>query len=155
MAIAKIHTHEKWSSGAFGSRLKSYQDDTTGILSQNPSDYAVPETDAIILGAPFLICASGNSATQVIFNAESPKLRVLDVWAKAVGGAGGASDTALVDDGTTAITDAIDMNVADNVIVRAATIDDAKEDIAENGTLRVIRASAAVCDVYILCCRIV
>lgn len=77
-------------------------------------------------------------------------LMVLDVWAVAVGGAGASGDTVLVANGTTAITDALAMEVADKVVVRAGTIDDAQSLIAAGGTLRVTGASAVVCDVFVL-----
>jgi hypothetical protein len=73
----------------------------------------------------------------------------LDAWCVAVG-AGGAADTITVKNGSTAITDAIDMNVSDKVIVRAGTIDDAQHEIAAGGTLRVSGASAVTCEVYVL-----
>lgn len=52
-------------------------------------------------------------------------------------GAGTASDTITITDGTTAITDAIDISGADKTVARAATIDDAVYAIAASGTLRV------------------
>lgn len=77
------------------------------------------------------------------------KTRIVDVLCIAVGGAGGAGDTITVKNGATAITNAIDMNVADKVIVRAGTIDDASYEIAAAGTLRVTGASGVVCEVVV------
>jgi hypothetical protein len=81
------------------------------------------------------------------------RIRVLDVWCVATA-AGGASDTIIVKNGTTAITDAMDLNVSDKVIVRALTIDDAQHEIAAAGTLKVSGASAATCEVYVLAIRV-
>lgn len=82
------------------------------------------------------------------------KTRIIDVWCVAVGGAGGAGDTITVKNGATAITNAIDMNVADKVVVRAGTFDDAAWDIAAAGTLRISGASGVVCEVFVLGHRI-
>lgn len=58
-------------------------------------------------------------------------------------GAGGAGDTITVKNGATAITDAMDINVADTTIVWPATMDDAQFTIAAGGTLRVTRTKAS------------
>jgi hypothetical protein len=81
------------------------------------------------------------------------KIRVIDVWCVATA-AGGASDTIIVKNGSTAITNAIDMNVSDKVVVRAGTIDDAQHEIAAAGTLKVSGASAVTCEVYVLAVRV-
>lgn len=81
------------------------------------------------------------------------KIRVIDVWAVATA-AGGASDTIIVKNGSTAITDTMDLNVSDKVVVRALTIDDAQHEIAAAGTLKVSGASAATCVVYVLAIRV-
>jgi hypothetical protein len=71
------------------------------------------------------------------------------------GGAGGAGDTALLDNGTTAITDAMDMgSVADGTVVHATTIDDAYATIAKDGSMDVTTASSAVGTMTILCVRV-
>lgn len=77
------------------------------------------------------------------------KTRVIDAWCVAVG-AGAASDTITVKNGATAITDAMDLNIADKTIARATTIDDAQHEIAAGGTLRISGASAVTCEVYVL-----
>lgn len=85
------------------------------------------------------------------------KTRILDVWLVKTGGAGGSGDTITVKNGSTAITDAMDINVADKVVVRAGTIDDAQQEIAAAGTLKVTRtkgsANNAACKVYVLAVR--
>ena len=65
------------------------------------------------------------------------KFTVIDVIARNYGGAGTSSDVLTIKNDTTAITDAMDMNVADNLIVRAASIDDASHELAAGGTLNV------------------
>ena len=75
---------------------------------------------------------------------------VIDAWAIAVGGAGGAGDTITVSNDTTAISDAMDLQIADNTIARAATLDDAQRLIAAGSNLRVTGASAVTADVYVL-----
>lgn len=97
-----------------------------------------------------IVSVVGQTTTQTIFNAESPRLKVLDAWCVKTAGAG-AGDTVTIDDGTTAITDAMDCNVADKLIVRAASIDDATAVLEEGGTLRAVFASAAPADVFVLC----
>jgi hypothetical protein len=86
------------------------------------------------------------------------KTRVVDVWLVKTAGAGGASDTITVKNGATAITDAMDINVADKTVVRAGTIDDAQHEIAAAGTLRVTRTKVAAanvaCVVYVLGVRV-
>ncbi len=81
------------------------------------------------------------------------KTRILDVQCVSVG-AGGAADTITVKNGATAITDAIDMNVADKAVKRAGTIDTAQWDIAAAGTLRISGASAVNCEVIVYGIRV-
>jgi hypothetical protein len=85
------------------------------------------------------------------------KTRVTDVWAVKTGALGGAANTVQVKNGATAITDALDINIADKTIARATTIDDAQHDIAAAGTLRITRTKAggnAACTVYVLGIRV-
>lgn len=65
--------------------------------------------------------------------------------------AGGANDKITVKNGATAITDAMDINIADKAIVRAGTIDDAASVIAAAGTLRVTKTKASAANVA---CRV-
>lgn len=65
------------------------------------------------------------------------KTRVVDAWFVKTAGAGAASNTYTVKNGATAITNAMDGNVADQAIGRATTIDDAQHEVAASGTLRV------------------
>ena len=84
------------------------------------------------------------------------KTRVLQVIAinKAAGGAG---DGVTIKNGATAITDLIDMNAVDQTTKFATTIDDAAQDIAAGGTLRVTKANGANDqneDVYVIGMRV-
>ena len=66
------------------------------------------------------------------------KIRIVDVWCVHYGGAGEASDTIQVTDGSNnAITDAMDWSGADKTVVRAGEIDDANYVLASGTTLRV------------------
>jgi hypothetical protein len=67
---------------------------------------------------------------------------VTEVVVQKRGGAGAASNTITVKKGATAISDALDMNVADKVLVRASTIDDAQSTLAAGDTLRGSRAKS-------------
>ena len=86
------------------------------------------------------------------------KTLVTDVWLVKTAGAGGANDTIQVKSTGNAITNAMDINVADQTVVRAGTIDDAQHEIAAAGTLRVTRTKVAAanvaCVVYVLGVRV-
>lgn len=76
------------------------------------------------------------------------KMRVIDAWCVHTAGAG-AGDTIQIKETANAITDAMDLNVADEAVVRAGTIDDAEHDIPAGGTLRITGASAVDAEVYV------
>ena len=86
------------------------------------------------------------------------KTLVTDVWLVKTAGAGGANDTIQVKSTGNAITNAMDINVADQTVVRAGTIDDARHEIAAGGILRVTRTKVAAanvaCVVYVLGVRV-
>lgn len=86
------------------------------------------------------------------------KTLITDAWLIKTAGAGGASDTITVKSTATAITNAMDINVADKTVVRAGTIDDASNAIAAGGILRVTRTKVAAanvaCEVYVLGLRV-
>jgi len=82
--------------------------------------------------------------------------RILDAWF-VLTGAGVASTTFQVKNGTNAITDAMDASGSDTAIVRATTINDAYHEIAAAGTLRVTSATGATqpaAIVYVLGVRV-
>jgi hypothetical protein len=86
------------------------------------------------------------------------KERVVDAWLVKSNAAGGGAGTIQVKNAAAAISDAMSINVADQTVVRAATIDDAAHEIAAAGTLRIARTRSAstdeTCIVYVLCVRI-
>jgi hypothetical protein len=86
------------------------------------------------------------------------KTLVTDVHVVKTAGAGGAGDTITVKNAATAITNALDINIADKVVVRAGTIDDAQHEIAAGGTLKVTRTKGSganvACVVYVTGLRV-
>ena len=66
------------------------------------------------------------------------KFTLIDVQAKNIGGAGPANDTLTIKNGSNAVTDVMDMEGAENLIIRALSIDDAHHEIAAGSTLNVI-----------------
>lgn len=66
------------------------------------------------------------------------------------GGAGGSSDTLTVSNATNAITNAMDINVADQTVVRPTTVNDAYSTIDAAGTLRCTRTKASGANVACL-----
>jgi hypothetical protein len=106
-----------------------------------------------LAGVPFvlrLVTASG-TATYSFFNGSCPRgLRVLDFWCYAAA-AGGAADTVTLKNGSNNISNALDLNVADNTRVATTTLDDAYIDVEKNGTLSISTASDAVARAHVLC----
>jgi hypothetical protein len=82
----------------------------------------------------------------------SRKVRVIDAWCVATA-AGAAADTITIKNNTTAITDAMDLNIVDKTVARAGTIDDAAWDVDPNAStaqdIVVTGASAAKAIVFI------
>jgi hypothetical protein len=86
------------------------------------------------------------------------KTLVTEVWLVKTSAAGGASDTITVKNGSTAITNDMDINVADKTVVRAGTIDDAQHEVAAAGTLKITRTKSSMnnvaCTVYVMGLRV-
>lgn len=138
----------------------------TGQLAANAVT-AAKITAAILVGTQVAVVANGNvvggipvmhrvTCTNLTGDVDvtlTHKTRIVDVHC--IGTAtGGAADTVTVKNGATAITNAIDMNVADQTVVRVGTIDDAAYEIAAAGTLRVSGASAVNAEVVITGLRV-
>ena len=89
--------------------------------------------------------ASGN----VDFTGLPYKVRVREARVVKTSAAGGASDTVRVANGATTnwITNAFDINVADQTVVRATAIDDAFYDLAAGATIRVARNKSSLANV--------
>lgn len=77
------------------------------------------------------------------------KCRVREVRLVKTAGNGGALDTIRVANGATTnwITNALDINVVDQTVVRATTLDDAFYDIAAGATIRVARTKSSAANV--------
>lgn len=89
------------------------------------------------------------------------KERVVDVHIvkQSATGAGGVNTVQVRTGGGAAITDAMSIAIADQLIARAASIDDATHEIAAGGTLRVYQDKQAgagnnACTVYITVLRV-
>lgn len=109
-----------------------------GGVSINPRNIEAATVNSIEGAIPVTyLVAIADAASGDVDLAVPVAIRVTDVKATKTAGAGAASNTITVKNATTAITDAMDMNVADKVIVRAATLDDAAWSLAAGGTLRV------------------
>jgi hypothetical protein len=105
------------------------------------------------LGVPFLVTATTVAATAAYTLIESApkKFRVVDWWV-VMTGAGAASDTVKLTDGTNDITDAVDLSSAgDTDRVAGGEIDDAYHELDKGDSLKVATASGATCIVYALC----
>lgn len=99
------------------------------------------------------VAAGANANTDVTL---THKTRVIDAWVQLTG-AGVTSATLQLKNGTNAITDKMAATGADQTVVRAGTIDDARADIAAGGTLRVTGADGATqpdAVVYVLGLRV-
>ena len=92
-----------------------------------------------------VVTAAG--ATNTVALTMDRAFTVTDVRERNTGGAGTSSDTLQLKNGSTAISDALDMNIADNLIARAASIDDAQHEIAAGGTLNVTATDGGGSDV--------
>lgn len=91
----------------------------------------------VVFAIPIAAGALGNTDIVV-----THKIRVIDAWL-VLKGAGVATTTLQVKNGTSAITNAMAASGSDTALVRAANIDDAAHEIAAGGTLRVTSATGA------------
>lgn len=84
------------------------------------------------------------------------KTLVIEVVVVKTAANGGAGDQVIVQNGATAITNAISTNIVDTTVARAGTIDDAQHEIAAAGTLRVAatKATNTACIVYVFGLRV-
>jgi hypothetical protein len=105
-------------------------------------------------GAPTFLLKQQTVSGTASYTLDKPgfRFRVVDAWCVATA-AGGAADTVTVQNGSTAITAAMDLNVADKAVVRNTTVDDAEHVIEKSDSLTIATASGAVALVYILCVR--
>lgn len=115
--------------------------------------------DNLVVGIPVMHRLSiANQATGNVDYTITHKIRVLDAWCVKEAADGHATeDTIQVSNGANAITDAMAIGANnDTSITRAATINDANQEIAAGGTLRiaVVRGASGgnntQCQVYVL-----
>ena len=109
----------------------------TGLVAGNNAD------DGVIGSIPVLhrvvIAAGAVGAKNITL---TYKTRVVQAWV-VMTGAGVASCTCVVGNGASAITNLMDVSVADTTIVRATQINDANHEIAGGGSLRITTATGA------------
>lgn len=133
---------------------------TNAMISPAALDGTVAKVvadDNVIGGVPIIhridIAAGSLAETNVTL---THKTRVIDAWV-ILTGAGVASTTLKVQNGANAITDGMDVSGSDKALIRAATIDAARYEIAASGTLRVkteVGATQPDCTVYVLGIRV-
>ncbi len=115
------------------------------------SELAVVADANVIGGIPVVYridIADLDADTDVVL---THKTTVTDVIVVKTVGAGTGTNTITVKNGSTAITDVIDLAVSDKVIVRAGSIDDAQASIAASGTLKItaVKNDDITCIVYV------
>ena len=79
---------------------------------------------------------------------------VIDFMAHNIGGAGGSGDKCQLFNASNAISDQMDLNIADNVYARAASIDDARMEVAAGGTLKVTATDGSGSDLRAMICYV-
>lgn len=94
-------------------------------------------------GLPIIIpVAIPDAATGDVDVVIDKKMRVTEIRAVKTAGNGASGNTLTVKNGSNAISDALNMNVNDQIVVRAGSINDAYHEIAAGGTLKVSRAKS-------------
>lgn len=83
------------------------------------------------------------------------KVKVLDVYAMKTTANGGSGDTVTLKNGSTAISNAMSLNINDQLLARATSINDAQQVVAAGGTLRVTAAKVTncACSVFVTCIK--
>lgn len=83
------------------------------------------------------------------------KVKVIDVFAMKTAANGGSGDTVTVKNGSTAISNAMSLNINDQLLARATSINDASQVIEAGGTLRATGASSTncACIVSVVCLK--
>jgi len=105
------------------------------------TEIATISTTGVGIGLPFTLTAQTVSGTTAYALTAPFKFEVLDGHF-IMGAAGGASDTIVMKNGSTAITDTSDLSAkSDKEIVRFTTIDDAQSVVAKDATFSFVTAS--------------
>jgi len=114
------------------------------VVEESASTY-----DAIL---PFVLRVVVPNASTNILVAAPCALRIVDMWAIAKAN-GAAGDLVQVFNGGTGVSAALDLQGADQAIVRAASIDDSVNEFAAGATITVDPTSATdcSCELYISC----
>lgn len=111
------------------------------------------DTDTLV-GIPFVfvVPTDATNSTYNIYSSNCPKrLRVIYVHGTMTG-AGAAGDTVVVRNNTTAITNTASVAaLSDQDVFDMTTINDAQYQVNKGGSLNVVTASAALCELYIHC----
>lgn len=118
---------------------KSIDGDDNTLTDIGPGVAKAITTDTVP-GIPVVIQFDTTTATETVsYTIPAGKtFRVLDVVVYKSSEAGSADDTVQVFNGTDAITDAISLNISDNVRAVPTTIDDAKQAVSAGALLKVV-----------------
>ncbi len=138
-------TNKTFDAVGTGNALSNVGAAHLATIAGTNATYGIPIT---------LVAVNGGSTTLSVFDSNAPfKFRVIDAWA--VNTRGSNSGNWKLDNGTDDITDNVAYSGTDKAISRVAIIDDAKHEIAANGSLRLISSEAAdTAIVYITIVRI-
>lgn len=103
-------------------------------------------------GAPSSVFHVSTVASTTAYNAVlnlTRPVKVVRVWGFMTG-AGGAGDTVVVKNGSTAITETIDLSaLADKEVFQATSLDDAQWLVSKDGSITVTSASDALTELFI------
>jgi hypothetical protein len=138
--------------------LKDFPRTGFGDITLDATDVGVSSANSAVPGIPLVHRITiPDAATGSVDVVVTHKIRVLDAWIVKTEGNGASGNSYQIKNGNDAISDAIDGNVNDTAIARAATINDATYGISAGGTLRVTRTRAggnAAAIVCVLCVRV-
>ena len=130
------------------SKVIDGDNNTLQDISPTVAKQATPGTTGVsaIPSMPMMLTfTTAAGAETVSYTVPAGKtLRVLDVRGYKTAAAGGAGGTVTVKNAATAITDGINLNIADKAVFAAATYDDAQHQVAAGAALNVVTAGAAV-----------
>lgn len=102
---------------------------------------------------PFLVrCVTVAGTSTYTLVASAPRsFKVINAWG-IMTGAGDTSDTVKLTDGSSDITETGDVSgLSDKDLFDFTSVDDSKYEIAKGGSLKVVTASGATAEVWVLC----
>ena len=92
------------------------------------------------------------NSTYNVYSSNSPRRLEVIYATGTMTGAGAAADTVVINNGSNAITDTLDVSsLADTDVFDFTKISDTYYRVNKGGSLSVVTASAALCVVYIHC----